>query len=237
MMILMIIKNKKITSKQLLLTTIIIGVISAISLSSLISGTAMIQPSPVVGSKEFASAWESNEKIALMKVKSNPEIIEYTTGAIAVDQEFYPAALVEDNMDRAYVHVYKNRDVVGDWQTSYTIIYSGHYEIEADFVEGQITKVNVTHAPDEIFNITFSDEEKSWIEQSLQNTSVQKLLSDKNWYVRHIHTTATFGNECPYGDCRFINIDQNDKNESLDIKFNAATKKVVSVIPTSGWDK
>ncbi len=185
--------------------------------------------------EEFKAAWEASEKVAIQKVFSHPEILKYTAGAKSVDQEFYPGVLFDSSTDKMFIHVYKNNSIIGDWQTSYVLILTQHFEIVVDFKGDQITKVAVTPAPDKIFNISYDDEKKSWIRTTLQDPSVQQLLNGKDWWVRHIHMTGEFGKDCPFGDCRYISIDQRNSRESLDITFNSATNKVMRVVPTPGW--
>lgn len=215
-----------------------IAVAVLLASSSFLSSTTAAQPSSSKvpeRAEDFIARWEASEKVANQRADSHPEITEYTDGAIAVSSEFYPALATEGDADKLYMHIYKTRSVVGDWQNGYTVTYSGHVEIVADFAGDQITKVDVTRADDEVFTIAFTDERKEWISQILQDPAVQKLKEGKNWYVRHIHMTGMLGEDCPFGDCRYVIIEQNDKNESLDITFNSATGKVARVVPTAGW--
>jgi len=70
-----------------------------------------------------------------------------------------------------------------------------------------------------------------------QDHSVQKLLSGKDWYIRAIQSGVSFGNDCPFGSCYSILIDQVDRNETLVAIVNLATKKVIDVRTTPGWNQ
>lgn len=221
-----------------------LGIAGAVALSALLASSSLLgnttaqQPPSSVATEradEFLAKWEANEKIANEKASIHPEITKFTEGALAVNSEFYPGLTQEDGTDRMLMHIYKERNVVGDWQSEYTVTYSGHAEIVADFADNQITKVEVTQAPDEIFTIGFTDERRSWISQILEDSAVQKLTEGRDWYVRHIHMTGELGEECPFGDCRYVIIEHKDKNESLDITFNSATGTVVRAVPTANW--
>jgi hypothetical protein len=212
----------------------IAGVIAAaIFASGSLINSGIAQPQ--VGSKEFVAAWDASEKIAIERSKASPEIQKYTSGAIAVDRTFYPAALIEDNTDRMYITVFKAREVVGDWKTAYVVTYTGHVEITANFAGDRITKVSATQAPDENFTIAYSEEKKSLINLVLQDPTLQKLLDGKDWYVRHIHTTLGSSAECPNSECNSVIIDQADRQESVDVLVNLATGKILHVRSTPGW--
>lgn len=201
------------------------------------SATAEVGDLPEVGTEQFIAAWEANEKLANQIARTHPEITKYTDRALFVDSEFYPAALVEDKTDRLYMHIFKNRSVVGDWRTSYTVTVSGHYEIVADFTGLEITKVRVTPAPDQTYNISYTDENKQLIARVLEDPNAQKLLSSDNWFVRHIHSTVDWGSICPFGSCHSILIDEKERNETVGIVINSDTNQVIQVGATPGWGK
>jgi|GEM_PF-3192976 len=201
------------------------------------SATAAVGGAVELGTEQFIADWEVNEKLANQKARTNPEIVKYTDGALFVDSEYYPAALVEDNTDRIYMQIIKSRTVVGDWQTSYTVTHSGHSEIVADLTGGEITNVRANPAPDETYVLSYTDESKQLIARALEDPNAQKLLSGNSWFVRHIHSTVDWGSICPFGSCHSILIDEKERNETVGIVINSDTNQVIQVSATPGWGK
>lgn len=81
-----------------------------------------------------------------------------------------------------------------------------------------------------------SEEQQTIIRDlAIQDQSVQKLLDGKDWHVRTIRSGASFGNDCPFGSCYVVLIDQMNRNETLVALVNPATKKVIDVRTTSSW--
>jgi len=199
------------------------------------SATAAISEEPKIGSDEFMHSWDAKEKIANEKAKVHPEILRYTQSALGFDTEFFPATAFGESTDKMNIHVFGKRTVTGDWKTSYIVTYSNNSEIAVDITAEKIEKVKVTPAQDETFNIAYSDEKKSIIEQALSDPSVQGLTADKSWYIRHIHSTVGLGGQCSFGSCNSIIIDQNTSQESLTILFDTKTNQVVQVKQTPGW--
>ncbi|MCI0560113.1 MAG: hypothetical protein MN733_16610 [Nitrososphaera sp.] len=170
---------------------------------------------------------DAREAATIQLVLSDPRIDALTRDAFNYDTDFRSTK----NGDEVIVRIFKSENIEGDYQTGYTLTYTGVSEVRMIVKDGSIVSYEETPQQDYVNKIpAYSEDEQRLIELALADSRVESKLAEKEGVDKAIGigtgvTMEQFG--CPDMQCTFVFI--YTEEGSMRVIVNTKEMNVVQV--------
>jgi hypothetical protein len=126
------------------------------------------------------------------------------------------------------------RSLTGDWETSYTVAYTGRSELGVTVTDGKITSIVENPQDDEILVYNFTERQKGAIRIALADDEVQMLLQGREIEAGVRDFGLSFDGCGEH--CALVMIYlREDRTKAIAVYIDLLSKEVVSVRPSGQW--
>lgn len=152
--------------------------------------------------------------------------------------DFMPAEFSDSGLDEVTIHLVMAQQVKGDWQTGYSVTWSGISDVIMSYHKGILISKKIIPLPDHTVEYTYNDEDKSIIKAALEYRQVKELIANNDILVSNIHRSVGFYDpaiNCPIGHCVSVSITKAGTREALAVAVNTDTMQAVQTLFADGW--
>jgi hypothetical protein len=234
------VRNRKLLYILIPLSAVVILAVFGVSMQQgpFSFATATNENTPEVGSEEWVRSLEVREKDIFATALADQRVSAYTENAYTVNHDFTPHELRDSIFDELVIHTVNNKEVRGDWQTSYAHTWRGLTDIELTILDGNIHSINVIPKEDVTEIIEFTDDEKSIIRTTLDDQRVKNLIEGREGvHIRNLYHSTYFEKywDCPPNNCTSVIITKENSKAAVVADVNTLSNKVIRVTTSGDW--